>query len=56
MSGSNVVLVYKNGAITTLTNGQTTNVDKDQWCRCTYKHHYRSGHNYWIIHQYNSNT
>lgn len=56
MGGSHIVKVYKSGAITTLTATQTTTIDMHQWTRCTYKHNYRSGNNYWLVHHYNSNV
>lgn len=56
MGGSHIVKVYKNGVITTLTATQTTTIDMHQWTRCTYKHNYRSGNNYWLVHHYNSSA
>lgn len=56
MGGSHIVKVYRNGGITTLTATQTTTVDMHQWTRCTYKHNYRGGNNYWLVHHYNSNV
>jgi len=59
MSGSNLVLVYCNGTMNVLTSVSPLDVitiDKDQWCRCTYKHNWISGNNYWVVHQYNSNV
>jgi hypothetical protein len=56
MGTGNIIKVYKNGGITTLTNTQDTTIDKDQWVRCTYKHNYRSGNNYWLCHEYNSSA
>lgn len=56
MGGSHIVKVYKSGAITTLTATQMTTIDMHQWTRCTYKHNYRSGNNYWLVHHYNSNA
>jgi hypothetical protein len=56
MGTGNIIKVYKNGGITTLTNTQDTTIDKDQWVRCTYKHNYRGGNNYWLCHEYNSSA
>lgn len=59
MGGSNLVLVYCNGTMNILTSVPPVDVitiDKDQWCRCTYKHNWISGNNYWVVHQYNSNV
>lgn len=56
MGTGNIVKVYKNGGITTLNNTDDTTIDKDQWVRCTYKHNYRGGNNYWLCHEYNSSA
>lgn len=54
MGAGQIVIVYKNGSTTTLTNTQDTTIDTTQWVRCTYKHQYRSSTNYWLVHQYSS--